>query len=113
MPMPRRDSRATPSLGGLIVATFPPSWKSQRGLAAELAALLEQVRENKLEPPSTQKVDSLVQAYDLGMELARFHHKLEEVYSGMRQAGLPRDMLRGLFEALSESAWWLLQSYSR
>lgn len=100
-------------MGGLITASFPAGWKSQRGLAAELAALLEHVRENNPTQPSTQKVESLVQQYDLGMELARFQLKLEEVYNGMRQTGFPRDMLRGLIDALSESAWWLLQAYSR
>ena len=38
--------------------------------------------------------------------------RIEEAFSGLA-AGLPRDILKGLFDMTSEAAWWLLQAHSR
>lgn len=102
------------TLGGSLLAQYPTAWRAQGGLAKELAAVLDQVRESHpvIARPSLSRVDDLVQRYDLGTELARFHLRVDEVIATLH-AELPRDLLRGQLDALSESAWWLLQAYSR
>jgi hypothetical protein len=100
---------STVALGGQLVAQYPLVWRSQGGLAAEIAAVLDAVREGPNTcAPSLQKLENVCHNYDLGTEVARFQMRVNEVFAGM--AGqLPRDLLKGLFDMTSEAAWWLLE----
>ncbi len=83
------------------------------GVAAEVAAVLDVVREDCAHhEPSLQRLENICHAYDLGTELGRFRLRVSEVFSGLA-CGLPRELLKGLFDMTSEAAWWLIQAYSR
>ena len=104
-------------LGGMLVAPYPVMWKSQGGLAAELACVLDGIREDLAhKKPSLQKVENLCQKYDLGTELGRFVDRVDDVFdalSGTVAASRDRGVLKALLDVVGECAWWLLQAYSR
>ncbi len=96
-----------------MAAQYPLVWRSQGGLASEVAAVLDAVREDCApHVPSLQRLERVCHDYDLGTEVARFRLRVTEVFAAL-SAGLPRDLLKGLFDMTSEAAWWLLQAYSR
>jgi hypothetical protein len=83
------------------------------GIAAEIAGVLDLVREDcASHEPSLQKLENVCHGYDLGTELGRFRMRVSEVFGGLA-GGLPRELLKGLFDMTSEAGWWLLQAYSR